>query len=346
MIGQTKSHFSSNDNGITYSTDLGFVPENLGPSVFQQLQRLSGIACGTLVLESVWETLFFLPIAYLGHLLGRNIAIDPYTHHVLMSDTSRSLVELLARSIALLLTCLLVRIAFHRTLANVKLFRRPHAGILPIAIPILSAVGILTAWTEKAVGGWNALFGFPETPISSISASTWLALFANMVYALFRETLFRGILLIPLRRFGDGFAIITTALLSAVTADGLSAGIAVFGYGLAAGYFVLRSGSVRTALLGQLCFSLSGIGLSILEGLADPFLSTLLPLAWLLIILTIAAVVFWWFVRREESAFCLFPSGLSCSTRFCVGVFCSGPCFLILIGFFLYRVITAIQLVG
>lgn len=109
------------------------------------------------------------------------------------------------------------------------------------------ATGVVTVICETVFGVT------PTMPAMSIPAGVG----ANIVYiismslapAIFEELLFRGVVLQSLRRFGDGFALVTSSLLFALCHNNLIQGPNTFLMGLAMGYFVLRSGSLVTGMV-------------------------------------------------------------------------------------------------
>lgn len=152
------------------------------------------------------------------------------------------------------------------TLFIVSRIKIPVAVAFPIkpvrpsyAIP---AVGVCLG--ASMLGGYvsgilstiiESLFGvMPVSPDFSLPQGVA----ANVVYcisivvapAVFEELLFRGVILQSLRRFGDGFAIVVSAILFGMLHGNLVQSPGTFILGLVAGYFVVRTGS----LLIGMCF--------------------------------------------------------------------------------------------
>ena len=121
--------------------------------------------------------------------------------------------------------------------------------------------------------------------------------------ALLQEILFRGAVLFPLRRFGDGFAVIISAVLSAVSADSPLTAVYAFAFGLAAGYFTVRSGSVLPALAARLIFELLVIGVRFSFGMLAGGWTDILILAVALAILISAVVAYFYYVKADPNAF-------------------------------------------
>jgi len=67
--------------------------------------------------------------------------------------------------------------------------------------------------------------------------------------AILEEMVFRGVIMQSLRRYGDGFALVVSALLFAFCHGNLVQGPPAFLMGLAIGYFVLRTGSLLMGII-------------------------------------------------------------------------------------------------
>lgn len=161
--------------------------------------------------------------------------------------------------------------------ANVAFpMRRPRLNLLVPAVFVClgaSMVGSLLTGIVTVLS--ETLFGL--TPIMPDMAIPQGAA-ANVVYiismtlapAIFEEMLFRGVILQSLRRFGDGFALVISSLLFAMSHNNLVQGPNAFLMGLVMGYFVLRTGSLLTGMVIHLVNN----GLAVLftyrmEGMGD-----------------------------------------------------------------------------
>jgi len=71
----------------------------------------------------------------------------------------------------------------------------------------------------------------------------------SVVPAVFEEVLCRGVVMQSLRRFGDGFALVTSSLLFAMLHRNLHQGPNAFVTGMLLGYFTLRAGSLIPAII-------------------------------------------------------------------------------------------------
>ncbi len=105
----------------------------------------------------------------------------------------------------------------------------------------------------------------PMVPTGFLGALMYVLQIAFLP-ALVEEFALRGIVMQPLRRYGDGFAIIVTALVfSLMHGNMIQAPFALFA-GLAIGYFSLATGSVWTGVLIHFANNLFSSLLSLLNG--------------------------------------------------------------------------------
>jgi membrane protease YdiL (CAAX protease family) len=132
--------------------------------------------------------------------------------------------------------------------------RKPRLAItLPGLFVCLGAsmVGFLVttaiSWVMEAVFG---LYSIPPNIVlpQGIAANVVSIVSMTLVPAVFEELLFRGAILQSLRRFGDGFAMIVSAVLFGLLHGNLSQMPTTFLLGLLFAYFVLRTGSILPAM--------------------------------------------------------------------------------------------------
>lgn len=133
--------------------------------------------------------------------------------------------------------------------------RKPRASHVAAAVCIClgaSMIGSLLSGMLSIL--FQSVFGV--TPIMpDMSAPQGIP--ANIVYVvsmtvmpgIFEEAMFRGVIMQSLRRFGDGFALIVSAILFGLCHGNLIQGPNAFVLGIVIGYFVLRTGSLLTGVV-------------------------------------------------------------------------------------------------
>ena len=115
----------------------------------------------------------------------------------------------------------------------------------------VSVVGIVA---YKLISILFSTFGIiPVAPQSSPDTTDGVAMLLYAINgmilpAFIEEIVFRGAILQSLRRFGDGFALLTSSILFAVIHGNFVQAPYAFLMGLVIGYFVLRTGSLWTGI--------------------------------------------------------------------------------------------------
>lgn len=122
-------------------------------------------------------------------------------------------------------------------------------GVVLAAMAVSVLGGYANGAAEQLFYGLGVEFlNSVETP-ESIPALVVYALNMTLIPAVFEEIAFRGMLMQSLRRFGDSFALVVSALLFALAHQIPVNMPNAFLMGLVIGYFVLFTGSVTTGIV-------------------------------------------------------------------------------------------------
>ena len=143
--------------------------------------------------------------------------------------------------------------------------------LLVIAGAALCMAGnIVTPIVERAAGRAGIEFrGGPEqTAPQSLPGLLLTLLAVGVLPAVTEELLLRGVLLPPLRRFGDGFAAACTAALFALLHQNMEQAPMAFVSGLALGWVYLRGGKLALPVLVHLWNNAASVLLMLLPGRA------------------------------------------------------------------------------
>lgn len=117
------------------------------------------------------------------------------------------------------------------------------AGMVIAAVYCVAATGTSVQLSQQ-------LFSYKE--ISAIAA---YGIFDTLAVSVLAEIFFRGSLLPLLRQFGDPFAVLTTALVGFLCPNDLPERICELLVGFAAGYLLIRSGSIFKCALLRVVYS-------------------------------------------------------------------------------------------
>lgn len=133
--------------------------------------------------------------------------------------------------------------------------RSPRVSIAVPAVLFCFGVSVIGMFSAATVSTFiSAVFGvssslYPMPKPIGWSATIVYLLHVTVAAAIFEELVFRGVIMQSLRRFGDTFALVCSAALFGLVHHNLEQSIIAFMIGLAIGFFVLRSGSLKTGML-------------------------------------------------------------------------------------------------
>lgn len=133
--------------------------------------------------------------------------------------------------------------------------RRPRANIALPSVFICLGVSLAGMFLYSIITYiMLALFGvepfMPESPLPvGIPAAAVYFIRLTVAPAIFEELMFRGVIMQSLRRFGDMFALVCSSILFSLAHHNLVQGPNALLIGLAIGFFVLRTGSLRTGMI-------------------------------------------------------------------------------------------------
>lgn len=174
----------------------------------------------------------------------------------------------------------------------------------------------------RGVTGYQPVTSDITTPVTLPGLVLYFALLA-VLPPIFEEIAFRGILMQSLRRFGDGFALLISALLFGLFHLNMVQAPYAFLLGLWFGYLVLRTGSLRISMVLHACINLSAGVMSILmNGMGEDML-VLVNLIYIVFWITtgVASVLF--LILRTRGPLGLYPAQTWMRTGQKVGVYFS-----------------------
>lgn len=247
-----QARYGQTEFGYTFVQGIGFVP-------FSQAhrERSSLVTCANAIGLSVLLFLFL------------RVSIPPYVAAVFKLFVPRiryfnshlMAPEWVVESVSAICFILCITIAYGLYMLFIRIppkaafpFKRPQPMMLVPAVFISLAVSVLGSLATSVISRLLGVFGLiPIMPAintpSSLKGFVFALLNLCILPALLEECVFRGVLMQSLRRFGDGFALMTSAVVfSILHLNLLQAPVALL-MGLVMGYFVLRTGSLWTGII-------------------------------------------------------------------------------------------------
>lgn len=181
-----------------------------------------------------------------------------------MSESTSLFIGLFVHFVSLLLPLALCSLFYRDRLFSMRIFAPAQRGVSLIAIPITLAFGLLGEMIGAMIGDLSEIFGFllrsQQNYHTMSDAAIWYTLFGTLLVAVLSEILIHGMALTALRRYGDGFAVVCCAILSALMTSSAISAVSMFVFSLCAGYFAIRGGSLRPILIARILRELISFG--------------------------------------------------------------------------------------
>lgn len=282
-------YYVENPNELTYRDGYGFVNDYPEIAERNALRRVMNIVGVTMILlgaiDIFWE--YFMPP--LLSMLGVKIYRDPYTGVIYGSEwmifAVSAFFEVIKRAAAFLYVCckikMPVKLMIPTKITNKTLFKYSvpvMLGTAGVCVSFSWVIGMLLAHIH--IGRVQ----FFEIPENKAVFAAYIIVYIVIV-PIISEIHTRGALLQLLRQFGDGFAIIVTAALTAViTYDARLVGFA-FLTSVVIGYFTARTGSVVTAVVMRSAANAVLYGFYLIGSLVPPqYVNIVLITVWTVIL--------------------------------------------------------------
>ena len=236
-------------DSYTYVDGRGFAPS---PPIITERRRLQWCANGI-----GFSLLFYLFFSYsLPQLFADLVGsfVPALMDGLELSPLGVQLVRLCSGSLSLLLPFLLLVLIRQDSLEELLPFRLFWASITVPSLFIGLGVSVIGFAASTLLSGLLGLFGLtpvmasmelPQDPGAALVFLFYVSILAPLV----EEIVFRGIIMGSLRRFGDCFALLLSALLFAAVHINLAQAPNAFLMGLVMGYFTLCTGSLWTGVL-------------------------------------------------------------------------------------------------
>lgn len=192
--------------------------------------------------------------------------------------------------------------------------RMPDFSIVIPAVFICLGASAVASFGSGLIQNLLSYFGIyaagnlGDLPTSSQSATILYLLNSTLVPALIEEFVFRGVIMQSLRRFGDSFAVIVSAVLFAAAHGNVIVFPLAFTFGLCMGYFVVRTGSLWTSILVHLLYNSMSIGFNELFGILSPESASILDSGVVIIELLLALISLIYLACTHPNMFTLKPA--------------------------------------
>lgn len=294
--------------GHIYVNGYGFV--NTDPRLQEERGIRRNAAVTGLALVEIFVLSALCPYAatiFINGLWALMPLASGYGASLALVELREMLSYLFSMGIPLLLTFVLLR----PRRGSISLRRFPTDGTLLsysmiASLAVMVLMSIVTGCIERIFAYFHILeltpdYLLPSTPVALVLYIIRLSLLP----ALLEELLFRGVLLRSLRQYGDAFALVASSAAFGFIHYSITKDLSGFVMGLILGYFVIRTGSVFTAVFSRFLTLLVPLVLRLIQHIAPYSIYRITEYTLYCLILAVAIGVFILICRREGNAFIL-----------------------------------------
>lgn len=289
-------YYVSKPNELTYLDGYGFVTDYPEAAERNALRKVMNVIGVTMMLLGVIDLLYKYAVPNLLAAFGADIYFDKYTKTFYGNEWLILAIDAFFNVIKRLIPLLYVYKKMQMPIKVMIPTRITNRTLFKYAVPVmLFAAGCCTA----ASGVYERILRFVgiekdklfDMPDSKAVLVFYLILHIVLI-PIISEIHTRGALLQLLRQFGDGFAIVITALLTSLITYNLSTFCYVFVSSLVIGYFTVRTGSVITAILMRITMAAVSYGVFMIDELASEENGGLIVMTVMFVILAVGLVSF------------------------------------------------------
>ena len=246
-------YYVNNPNELTYRDGYGFVkeyPEAVEANAMRHVYKVIGIS---LLILTALDAVYTYAVPPLLNSLGFDIYYDFFARKLYGNEWLimglKLIFEILIRIFPIVYCYkrmkMPLKVMFPMKVTNVPLYKYAIPIMLLAAGVDAAASGVYRFVLSAAHIEADRQIRLPDDP-AQLAASLILYI---IIIPILSEMCTRGVLMQLLRQFGDGFAIISTAFISAAISYNITNFCYTFLVTAIIGYFTVRTGSVKTAII-------------------------------------------------------------------------------------------------
>lgn len=239
--------------GGVYSTGHGFCNPYAEPEWKREKKRIRGAgngiglaSIGYVAVSAAAAAALYAALGFFNALRGENI--------MNIGETAQWTVTLITYILSLAVPFGIYALCIKIPLGVALPFRKTRCDITVGGIFVGLSAGIVasyaTSYLEQALGLFGIGISMPDVGVpQALPAKILYIATLTIVPAFIEEMVFRGIVMQSLRRFGDMFALVASALIFGIFHLNLIQMPYAFILGLCIGYFVMRTGSLWVGII-------------------------------------------------------------------------------------------------
>lgn len=304
----TYSTNSPNPNEYTYIHGIGF-----SPLLTVMRERRAIRHCANAIGITI---IAFLIISYTSPSLITLLIslLFPGLRGYYLPDSAYQLISLISTVLAIGIPFLIYASVIHIPVRKALPLRAPELSIVIPALFICFGASVVASYGSSLLQMFLSFLGIyapgniGELPSSTQSATILYLINATLVPAVLEEFTFRGVLMQSLRRFGDSFAVIVSAILFAAAHGNIIVFPLALAVGLCMGYFVMRTGSLWTSILIHFLYNSMSVGINEIYTRLSAEATALLDSGIVIVELLLALISLIYLARSRPGIFTLKPA--------------------------------------
>lgn len=339
-------YFVEKPGRLTYQDGVGFIndyPETHEAKAFRKALTMLGLILLYRVIVDIFFKYFLPPVM---EKMGMNIYYSAFTGELYGSSTIIAVLDILSPILGRLVpTALLIKhleIPFSVMLPT-RISNKPmFAFSFPAALLTAGVCSVMAYFYNRI------LFAFKIDAMSSYlidpetDSLVYTVLVNLLIVPAISELCTHGVILQLVRQFGDGTAIFITSFIIASSAYDIVSFPFVAVTSFAAGYFVIRTGSVITGIVMRVTTRAYIFALCYISFYIDPAYSAVIMRAFVFVTVTAGLIAAVWFLCNRSDSFSMRikPSYMSFGRK----ILEAATCIPVVIWFALTFLVTALNI--
>lgn len=295
--------FVTDTKELAYMDGAGFINKKPDVEESKCLRRNMTVIGIAFCVYYLIETFGFILVAQIATLFGFPHSVSLFTEFSTFSTEQSAVIKTVIDILKYLAPILIIglKLKLPKSVYFPKKVMNSQAFVMSVPLVMLScAVGyILTYMTGVSLELFSINVNVPEVIFveGNIPVSLMVAVSTIIINAVVHELLFDGFVFQGLRQFGEGFAILFTAIAAMMMVHDLSQSTCVLIMSLAITYSVLCTGSVSTGIMLRLFYNLTSYASIVLSDYLPSDAAIIVTYSTIVIYLTVGLV---WFISAAQ----------------------------------------------
>lgn len=250
---------ADNPNELTYKDGVGFISDDDAAFERRSMTFVTSVVMGAMVLYYILEMFSLHVLPLLMSAVGMNIGMDYSSGHLYGGGWEIIFVTLFMETVKRLVPFLIMKKYLNMPLSIILPMKAEDRDILAFSVPaamlsfpFILAVSAASNMVLKGIGITPSeyLVQTVETPLQK----TVMLMITVIAVPVLSELLLRGMVIHSMRQFGDRYAVLMSALISALCVHTISQFCFSFVSAVLIGHFSLRSGSMVSAVAMRITY--------------------------------------------------------------------------------------------